>query len=162
MIKGKLKNKSNLKDMIVYIDMDGVLADFDSKAALTPKHIKQKYGDNLHRVPGFYRDLKPLPGAVNAFNTLCELYTVYIASTPSWNNPSSWIDKRLWVQEHLGPNAFKKLILTNNKGLLKGDILIDDNVWNGVEDFEGQHIHFGTDTNFMNWEQTLKHLTENV
>ena len=113
----------NLKDMIVYIDMDGVLADFDSKAILTPKYLKQKHGDNLHRVPGFYRDLKPLPGAVD---------------------------------------AFKKLILTNNKGLLKGDILIDDNVWNGVEDFEGQHLHFGTDPNFMNWEDTLKYLLPNV
>ena len=43
---------------ILYIDMDGVLCDFDSKAAMTPKHVKDKYGDNLHRVPGFYRDLQ--------------------------------------------------------------------------------------------------------
>ena len=149
--------------------MDGVLADFDSKAALTPKHIKQKYGDDFHRIPGFYRDLQPMPGAVDAFNYLCERYEVYIASTPSWNNPSSWIDKRLWVQEYLGPNAYKKLILTSNKGLLKGEsedgrpnVLIDDNVWNGVEDFTGHHYHFGTDPQFMNWDDVLKMLKTDV
>ena len=157
-----------MSDKIIYIDMDGVLADFDSKAALTPKHIKQKYGDDFHRIPGFYRDLKPLPGAVDAFNKLCEHYDVYIASTPSWNNPSSWIDKRLWVQQYLGTNAYKKLILTSNKGLLKGGnefgkaILIDDNVWNGVEDFEGKHFHFGTNPNIMNWDDVLKYLLPDV
>ena len=142
---------------ILYIDMDGVLCDFDSKAAMTPKHVKDKYGDNLHRVPGFYRDLKPLPGAIDAFNKLCEHYDVYIASTPSWSNPSCWIDKRLWVQQYLGQNAYKKLILTSNKGLLKGDYLIDDNTWNGAGDFEGKHTHFGTDHLFMNWDDVLEY-----
>ena len=146
----------------LYIDMDGVLADFDAKAALAPKHIKQKYGDNLHRVPGFYRDLKPLPGAIEAFNKLCEHYDVYIASTPSWSNPSCWIDKRLWVQQYIGQNAYKKLILTSNKGILKGDYLIDDNTWNGADEFEGEHIHFGTDKNFMNWDDVLKYLLQDV
>jgi len=154
---------------ILYIDMDGVLCDFDSKAALTPKHVKDKYGDNLHRVPGFYRDLKPLPGAIDAYKKLCQHYDVYIASTPSWSNPSCWIDKRLWVQEYLGSDAYKKLILTSNKGLLKGCdddgfayTLIDDNTWNGVLDFTGNHIHFGTDVNAMNWDDVLKLLLPNV
>ena len=153
---------------ILYIDMDGVLCDFDSKAAMTPKHVKDKYGDNLHRVPGFYRDLQPLPGAIKAYKELCKHYDVYIASTPSWSNPSCWIDKRLWVQQYLGQDAYKKLILTSNKGLLKGTCdkgfsyyLIDDNVWNGVEDFEGIHLHFGTDPQFMNWDDTLKFLLPN-
>ena len=154
---------------ILYIDMDGVLCDFDSKAAMTPKHVKDKYGDNLHRVPGFYRDLKPLPGAIDAFKKLSKHYDVYIASTPSWSNPSCWIDKRLWVQEYLGADAYKKLILTSNKGLLKGCdddgfayTLIDDNTWNGVLDFTGHHIHFGTDVNAMNWDDVLKLLLPNV
>ena len=56
-----------------------------------------------------------------------------------------------------GQNAYKKLILTSNKGLLKGDYLIDDNTWNGAGDFEGKHIHFGTDHLFMNWDDVLEY-----
>ena len=86
----------------------------------------------------FYRDLEPMPGALDAFNWLNEHFDVYICSSPSWRNPSSWIDKRLWVDNVLGEKARKKLILTHNKGLVRGDYLIDDNVWNGVEDFKGR------------------------
>lgn len=32
---------------------------------------------------------------------------------------------------------FKSLILAHNKGLLKGDYLVDDRIQNGVDTFEG-------------------------
>ena len=51
----------------------------------------------------------------------------------------------------------RKLILTHRKDLVKGDILIDDRPNNGAKDFEGEWIHFGSDT-YPNWEITLKHL----
>lgn len=138
----------------IFIDMDGVLCNYDKKAAETPTYKKDRYGE-CHGIPGFYRDLEPMPGAIEAWNWLYENFDVYIASSPSWSNPSSWIDKRLWVANHLGPTAKKRLILTHNKGLLEGNILIDDNTWNGVEDFKGTHIHFGQgDT--KDWESVLK------
>ena len=34
----------------------------------------------------------------------------------------------------------------------KGDILIDDRLHNGVKNFEGVHIHFGTEK-FPNWDE---------
>jgi len=147
---------------ILYIDMDGVLADFDSKAAKIPKHLLMKYHDMVYRIPGFYRDLNPMPGAIEAFKKLSEKYEVYIASTAAWDNPSCWIDKRLWVQHYLKEFGYKKIILTHNKGLLKGDILIDDNLWNGAENFGGEFIHFGTDPKFMNWDDVLKILIPDV
>ena len=63
-----------MKKKIVYIDMDGVLADFDSKAAIIPKHLLMKYHDMVYRIPGFYRDLKPMPGAIEAFKKLSETF----------------------------------------------------------------------------------------
>lgn len=138
----------------IFIDMDGVLCNYDKKAAETPQYKKDRYNE-CHGIPGFYRDLEPMPGAIEAWNWLSENFDVYIASSPSWSNPSSWIDKRLWVANHLGPTSKKRLILTHNKGLLEGDILIDDNTWNGVEDFKGTHIHFGQDR-FKDWDSVLK------
>lgn len=150
-----MKNKK-----IVLVDMDGVLCDYDMKAALMPQWLKDKHYD-CHGIPGFYRDLEPMPGALEAFDWLNEHFDVYICSSPSWRNPSSWIDKRLWVDNVLGEKARKKLILTHNKGLVRGDYLIDDNVWNGVEDFKGEHIHFGTE---MNWKSVVEYLSnkENI
>ncbi len=57
----------------------------------------------------------------------------------------------------MGDLAYKKLILSHNKGLLKGDFLIDDRTVNGVSEFEGEHIHFGSE-NFPNWESVIKYM----
>ena len=78
-------------------------------------------------------------------------------SAPSWRNPSSYSDKRLWVEEHLGEFANKRLILTHNKGLFQGRALIDDRLTYGVESFQGEHIHFGSE-NFPDWSSVLKYL----
>jgi 5'(3')-deoxyribonucleotidase len=50
----------------------------------------------------------------------------------------------------------EKLIISPNKGLLKGDILIDDIVeGKGQEHFEGELIHFGS-AKFPDWESVLE------
>ena len=140
--------------------MDGVLCDFDSKAEDTPQYLIDNHY-TAHRIPGFYRDLEPMPGALEAWKKLNEVFEVYICSSPSWSNPSSWIDKRLWVETYLGPDAKKKLILTHNKGLVKGDYLVDDNTWNGVEDFTGEHIHFGQEK-FPTWDEVMEYLMNQI
>ena len=38
-----------------------------------------------------------------------------------------------------------------------GRALIDDRTKNGVKNFKGEHIHFGTE-NFINWNAVLKYL----
>ncbi|MCP4342567.1 MAG: hypothetical protein GY799_27725, partial [Desulfobulbaceae bacterium] len=104
-------------------------------------------------------DPPPMAGAVEAFNELCfdEDYDVYILSTAPWNIPNSWTQKRLWVSKYLGAKAHKRLILSNNKSLLRGDILIDDRTANGAGDFQGELIQFGTEK-YPNWTEVLKYL----
>ena len=51
------------------------------------------------------------------------------------------------------------MILSHNKGLLKGHYLIDDRLKHGVEDFEGEHIHFGQ-LGFENWIKVITYLRE--
>lgn len=155
-------NKMHLHEDYIYVDMDGVLCDFEAKVTamtgLTEASPEwQEIKDRLSAEPGFYADLPPIMGAVDAFKKLCEHYNVYILSTPSWDNPSSYSDKRLWVEKYLGHAAYKKLILSHNKGPFIGRALIDDRNKNGVENFRGEHIHFGQEK-FPNWDSVIKYL----
>ena len=77
---------------IIYIDMDGVLADFGMAAALHPLRKNKEFKGHPDHIPGIFSTLHPMPGAVEAFNTLAEKYDVYILSTAPWDNPSSWTD----------------------------------------------------------------------
>ena len=76
-----------------------------------------------------------------------------------WSNPDSWMGKRIWVQSYLGSVARKRLILSHNKGLMKGSYLIDDRDANGVLDFEGEHIKFGQEK-FKNWSSVLSYILD--
>src|SRR5699024_2390673 len=143
---------------LLFIDMDGVLANFYGA-------VRKRYPEfnNLERTEqrkitaalsaeaGFFTGLSPVPGAIDAFKKLAAVYEVYILSTPDWDGVNSWTEKRIWVEEQLGALAYKKLILSHNKGLFSGRALIDDRLRNGVENFTGEHIHFGTET-FPDWD----------
>ncbi len=84
-------------------------------------------------------------------------YDVYILSTSPWDNITAASDKIAWVKKYLGDVAKKRVILTHHKNLAKGDYLIDDRLKHGVDKFEGEHIHFGTDK-FQNWNDVLNYL----
>ena len=142
---------------IVYVDMDSVLVDFEHGIGQLSEETYQEYENDLDEVPGFFRDLPPIEGAIEAFHKLSEHYDVYILSTAPWRNPSAWIDKLLWVKKHLPEVAQKRLILSHNKHLNKGDYLIDDRTANGAGDFEGEHIHFGEEP-FPDWDAVLEYL----
>ena len=143
---------------ILYFDMDGVLADFNKalQERVTPELAKE-YGEDLDQIPGIFNDLDPIPGAIEAFNELSDIYDCYILSTAPWGNPEVWTEKRLWVEKHIGSNAYKRLILSHNKHLNRGDYLIDDRLANGADRFEGEHILFGSNK-YPNWSTVLKYL----
>ncbi len=153
----------------LYIDMDGVLADFWTRmcelhpelAKMPEEETRKEYVDSLLRnhSPNVFVDLLPMEGAMEAFNLLAEHYEVYILSTPSVHAPKSYTHKFMWCRMWLGDKAHKKLILSHNKGLLKGDYLVDDRIANGVDQFEGEHIHFGTNK-FLGWKEVIEYLRE--
>lgn len=131
---------------ILLIDMDGVLAENESKDFDIRKKEK-----------GFFLNKKPIEGAVEAFKKLAKKYECHIVSTPVWSNPNCWKEKRVWIETHLGKEAHKRLTLTHNKHLFIGDIIIDDTTKHGVDKFKGEHIHFGQEQ-FPDWETVLTHL----
>lgn len=145
------------KRKILYIDMDGVLVDFDAKARKADDELLKKYNNDFCNIPGVFLKMEPMPGALDAFRKLFEKFDTYILSTAPWENSSVWSDKLEWVKKNLGDLAYKRLIITNHKELNKGDYLIDDMHRNGADGFEGELILFGSDR-FPDWEAILKYL----
>jgi len=146
-----------MKKKILYVDMDNVLVDFPSAFPHLPLDVYEEYEGRHDEVPGIFSLMSPLLGAIEAFSRLSEHFDTYILSTSPWGNPSAGSDKLMWVQKHLGPCAHKRLILSHHKNLNRGDYLIDDRLKNGADRFEGEHIHFGTET-FPDWSTVLDYL----
>lgn len=97
---------------------------------------------------GFYLGLKPIDRAIWWLNKLTEYYDVWILTRPSIKNPLCYIEKRVWVEQHLGMPFCEKLIICPEKGLLRGDYLVDDFPW---PTFQGEQILFGSET-YPNWD----------
>ena len=135
----------------VYIDMDNVLVDFASGIARLDDATRMEYAGRLDEVPGIFALMDPMPGAIDAVHRLVARYDVYILSTAPWNNPSAWVSK------YLDDVLHKRLILSHQKDLLKGDYLIDDRHKHGADTFEGEWIQFGKEP-FKDWVAVLNYL----
>ncbi|WP_198295560.1 HD domain-containing protein [Diaminobutyricimonas sp. LJ205] len=149
---------------ILYIDLDNTLVDFPSGIGRLPKHATERYRDAYDDAPGIFSLMDPVPGAIEAYGALSELFDTYILSTSPWDNPSAWQHKVEWVREHLGAErgtpAYKRLILSHHKNLNRGDILIDDRPHNGAAGFDGEWLAFGEHAAFPTWQSVLDYLSQ--
>lgn len=144
----------------VFVDMDGVLVNFQSGIDKLTDEERKEYQGRLDEVPGIFALMEPNDGAIEGYRWLCQNFDTYILSTAPWDNPSAWIDKLLWVKKYLPNEAYKRLTLSHNKHLLKGDFLIDDRTANGAGEFTGKHVHFGPDghKDFGDWKAVVAYL----
>ena len=143
---------------ILYVDMDNVIVDFPSAFAKVSEEDKINFENDMDEIPGIFSKMDPMPGAIDAYKKLSAKYDTYILSTAPWENSSAWSDKIEWVKKYLGEVAYKRLILSHNKNLNKGDYLIDDRPNNGAKDFKGEWLHFGEGNRFPDWNAILKYL----
>lgn len=157
--KELLELKSRKAKQIVFVDMDGVLVNFQSGINKISEEDKERYRGDLDDVPGIFSLMEPNEGAIEGYKWLCENFDTYILSTAPWDNPSAWQDKLNWVKKYFPDLAYKRLILSHNKHLANGDFLIDDRTANGAGKFPGKHIHFNEDgKGFKNWKAVLAYM----
>jgi 5'(3')-deoxyribonucleotidase len=148
----------------VSIDLDGVVADFDKSAergalelGISPdEFISQK----LYRKPKFYLDLEPIPGAIESIMELDKYFYIRFLSAPSWGNPDSFTEKRLWIERYFGEWGEKRMDLTFRKDNFLCHFLIDDRLKYGAGDGIGEHIMYGSES-FPTWESVSKYLINN-
>jgi hypothetical protein len=132
--------------MKVYIDMDGVLADFDGSC----KERRDLNGDppEMFR-EGFFRNLKPMPGAKWAIKILLQWQELdlQIATKPTTKTDYCASEKIGWLREHF-PELVRKVNIVHDKLNLTGDFLIDDDHrWMGHSGF----IFFRRDNPANEW-----------
>ena len=109
---------------IIYVDLDGVVADFEKGRSEHPLGGVTPYIGRPDKLPGIYENLVPIPNAIESVNKLLKSpnFIVYFLSTAPWDNPEAWMHKRLWIAKYFDEKLIrKKLILCHHKQLLIGD-----------------------------------------
>jgi 5'(3')-deoxyribonucleotidase len=132
----------------VFIDMDGVIVDFDKF-----KNEHNFTGDQVKRLPGAYAEMEAKPLAIASVRSLIGMgHDVWIATKPPTGIPYAYADKVRWILEYL-PELKRKIVITHDKSLLLGDVLIDDRPHKANADrFQGKLLHFSES---FGWPEVL-------
>lgn len=126
----------NEDNPIIYLDMDGVLADFDKGYhklfGTKPKNQPSRFDDNVKQLIGtdFFATLDKLPDADKVVQLALEYGNgkYSICSSPFTNDhDNSARYKTEWIREHLSPQP-EHIVITGKKDTYaKGkNVLIDD------------------------------------
>lgn len=151
---GANAERRDVRHMRIFLDMDGVVVDFNKFRA-----ISGLTGDEVKKIPGAYLDMDPIPGALEGVRSLIGMgHEVWLATKPPTGIPQAYADKVAWVLRYL-PELKRRIILTHDKSLLLGDVLIDDRPHKAnAEKFEGVLIKFGGN---IDWPFVLRELRGN-
>ncbi len=142
--------------MIILVDQDGPLADFEGEflkrwrhqfpdepyiplAERKASHVRDDYPpyliakvQSIYCASGFFSDLSPVQGGCEALEDMvAHGHTVFICTSPISQYEHCVKEKYEWVERHLGRAWTRKVILTKDKTMVRGDILIDD--WPVIE-----------------------------
>ena len=137
---------------ILYVDMDGVLVDFNSGVGKSNPVLLSFYEGRYDDIPHIFSLMDPMPGAIEALKALQEKYDVFILTTAPWKNETALQDKKDWLIKYIGDSIKKKVIFSHRKNLLIGDYLIDDRE---VPGFQGKQFLFGS-KEYPDWDSIMK------
>ncbi|KAM9097661.1 5'(3')-deoxyribonucleotidase, mitochondrial isoform 3-T3 [Sarcophilus harrisii] len=76
----------------------------------------------------FFIELEPLPGAVEAVKQMARLENthVFICTSPIKKYKYCPYEKYAWIEKHFGQEFLEQIVLTRDKTVVSGDLLIDD------------------------------------
>jgi 5'-nucleotidase len=131
---------------ICLIDMDAILVDMltawlakynqEAQESVLISDIKEYDMDKVCRPeilykilekPGFFYDMAPMPGAVDAFTQLMEeKYEIFIVTQPPRKAEFAVRDKCRWVKKHFPSFNITNMVFCHKKYLIRGDLLFDD------------------------------------
>lgn len=118
--------------MQLFVDMDGVLADFDSHHEAVFGVRADKLADNVdwQRVrdhKDFYLNIPPMADMPKLWDYIGRHKPIVLTGIPSSVEEAA-DNKKAWARKHLGPEIEVRCCLSKEKCLhaAPGDILIDD------------------------------------
>jgi hypothetical protein len=118
----------------VYLDCDGVLADFDrgaEKILGAPPHVFEKrhgageFWKRLARAPDFFDSLEPMADAMVLYEAVRHLDPIILTGLPrgKWAEPQ----KRRWAERHFpGVPVITTMAALKHEHRHPGDALVDD------------------------------------
>ena len=119
----------------LFLDCDGVLADFDAGAravlgGMTPaqfeaRHSKREFWQRLARTPDFYAGLPLMADARTLFDAVAHLVPTILSGLPIGNWAAS--QKVRWAAEHFpGTPIITCMARDKYRYMEPGDVLVDD------------------------------------
>ncbi len=119
----------------LFLDCDGVLADFDAGArevlgGMTPaqfetRYSKREFWRRLAKAPGFYDSLPLMPDAQFLFDAVAHLHPTILTGLPlgNWAAPQ----KVAWAGRHFpGTPIITCMARDKVRYMRSGDVLVDD------------------------------------
>ncbi|HEX2561358.1 5' nucleotidase, NT5C type [Phenylobacterium sp.] len=118
----------------LYLDCDGVLADFDRRATeilgMPPERFEKRHGlgafwKRLATTPEFFADLPLMPDAMELYDAVKDLNPIILTGLPrgNWAEPQ----KRRWAERHFpGVPVITTSAALKREHCHPGDVLVDD------------------------------------
>ena len=118
----------------LYLDCDGVLADFDRGATailgMKPKAFEHRHGlgkfwQKLAQAPDFYFSLPLLPDAMQLYDAVKHLDPIILTGLPRGNWAAD--QKKRWAEQHFpGVRMITCMARDKRNHAKDGDVLVDD------------------------------------
>lgn len=118
----------------LFLDLDGVLADFDTAYARISGYRPQRGVDGrdvdwelVGQQDAFYASLPPMPDYRLLWDHAAPYSPIIITGVP-WSIRTVDAEKRAWVRRHLGPQVQVITCPSKDKSryMERGDLLVDD------------------------------------